>query len=199
MTLGCLPRFMLPRMAFALTLCALLTACHAPEKKDERPVDPAKLAALVMQADKIVVSDSPMKDAEVLFSSTAPKDIAEFNEALTVVRPEGIFRCACIGTPAVRLYRGETELALVTNHHGHSVRCSLWTSDAMLKDPEKWLQWFDARKMPEPRREVDDMTARACRVGVKGSMENTAAQRLAAPPCSALGWLFDSGQPTSYV
>ncbi len=97
----------------------------------------------------------------MLFSSTAPKDIAEFNDALTVAPPKGYFHCMCIGTPAVRLYRGDTELVLVTNHHGRSVRCSLWTSDAMLKDPERWLQWFDARKMPEPRKEVDDMTARA--------------------------------------
>jgi hypothetical protein len=152
---------MFPRTVLALTLLVLFTACHAADKKDEHPVEPAKLAALIKQADKIVVSDSPMKDAKVLFTSTAPKDIAEFNDALTVAPPKGWFHCMCIGTPAVRLYRGDTELALVTNHHGRSVRCSLWTSDAMLKDPEKWLLWFDARKMPEPRKEVDEMAARA--------------------------------------
>lgn len=152
---------MLIRTVIALTLFASLTACHTVEKKDERPVDPAKLAERIKQADKIVVSESPMKDAKVLFTSTAPKDIAEFNDALTVAPPKGWFHCMCIGTPAVRLYRGDTELALVTNHHGRSVRCSLWTSDAMLKDPEKWLLWFDARNLPEPRKEVDDMAARA--------------------------------------
>jgi hypothetical protein len=152
---------MFPRKVFALIWLALLTACHAADKKDERPVDLAKLAALIKEANKIVVSEGPMKDAKVLFSSTAPKDIAELNEALTVVPPKDYFHCMCNGTPAVRLYRDGTELAVVTNHHGRSVRCSLWTSDAMLKDPEKWLRWFDARKMPEPRKEVDDMAARA--------------------------------------
>lgn len=152
---------MLNRTVLAFTLFAALTACDAADKKDERPVEPVKLAALIKQADKIVVSESPMKDAKVLFSSTALIDIAEFNQALTVAPPKGYFHCMCIGTPAVRLYRGDTELALVTNHHGRSVRCSLWTSDAMLGDPEKWLQWFDARKMPEPRKEVDDMATRA--------------------------------------
>ena len=152
---------MFQRTLFTLAFSALLVACNTADKKDERPVESAKLAALIEQADKIVVSESPMKDAKVLFSSTAPKDIAEFNDALTVLPPKGWFHCMCIGTPAVRLYRGDTELALVTNHHGRSIRCSLWTSDAMLKDPEKWLLWFDARKMAEPRKEVDDMAARA--------------------------------------
>jgi hypothetical protein len=155
------PHVMFPRTILALIWFVLLTACPAADKKDDRPVEPAKLATLIKQADKIVVSDGPMKDAKVLFSSTAPKDIAEFNEALTVAPPKEWFHCMCLGTPAVRLYRGDTELALVTNHHGRSVRCSLWTSDAMLKDPEKWLQWFDARNMPEPRKEVDESAARA--------------------------------------
>jgi hypothetical protein len=152
---------MFTRTILSLALFVLLPGCDAADKKDARPVESAKLAALIKQADKIVVSDSPMKDARVLFTSTVPKDIAEFNDALTVTAPKEWFHCMCIGTPAVRLYRGDTELALITSHHGRSVRCSLWTSDAMLKDPEKWLQWFDARKMPEPRKEVDDMAARA--------------------------------------
>lgn len=152
---------MFTRTIFSLTLFAFLTGCHAADKKDEHPVEPAKLAALIKQANKIVVSDSPMKDAKVLFTSTASKDISAFNDALTVLPPKEWFHCMCVGTPAIRLYRGDTELALVTSHHGRSVRCSLWTSDAMLKDPEKWLQWFDARKMPEPRKEVEDMATRA--------------------------------------
>lgn len=160
-SLGSLPRFMFPRTIFALALFSVFIVCHAADNKDERPIEPAKLASLIKQADKIIVFDSPMKDANVLFSSTTPKDVAEFNDALTVEPPKGWFHCMCIGTPAVRLYRGDTELALITNHHGRSVRCSLWTSDAMLKDPEKWLQWFDARNMPKPRKEVEDMAARA--------------------------------------
>ncbi len=67
----------------------------------------------------------------------------------------------CDGTPAIRLYRGTNEMALVTNHHGRSIRCSLWSSDAIVGKPEPWLQWFDARKTMEPRKEVEDMAARA--------------------------------------
>lgn len=136
-------------------------SCHVAGQVDERPVVPAELVALLEQADRIVVFESPAKGAKVLFTSTAPNDIAEFSEAVTVLPPEEWFHCMCIGRPAVRLYRGDTELALVTNHHGTSVRTSLWTSDAMLKNPETWLQWFDARRMPEPRKEVEDSAAQA--------------------------------------
>jgi hypothetical protein len=92
-------------------LIALHTAGHAADKEHERPVEPAKLATLIKQAGRIVVSDSPMKGAKVIFSSTAPNDTAEFNEALTIAPPKGYFHCMRIGTPAVRLYRGDTELA----------------------------------------------------------------------------------------
>ena len=152
---------MFSRTILALTLFVFATVCHASNRQDEHPVEPAKLTALIKQADKIVVSESPLKDAEVLFTSTDPKDIEEFNDALTVTIPKEWFYHKCIGTPAVRLYRGDAELALITNHHGRSIRCSLWTSDAMLKDPDKWLRWFDARKMPEPRKEVEESAARA--------------------------------------
>ena len=180
MALGSLNLFMFSQTVLTLTLFVLLIACHTEGKTDKRPVEPAKLAALIKEADKIVVSDSLMEGAKVLFTSTAPQDIAEFNNALTVEPPKEWFHCMCIGTPAVRLYRGDTELALVTNHHGLSVRCSLWSSDAMLKDPEKWLQWFDARKMTEPRKEFDDMAASAKK------REISYARWLAAMPKSVL-------------
>lgn len=149
------------RILLFIGLSILLASCRTPMNPPEHPVEPATLSALIMQADKIVVSESLLDDAKVLFSSNDPKDIAEFNDALTVVVPDGWFHCMCIGSPAIRLYRGDTELVRITSHHGQSVRCSLWSSDAMLKNQEKWLQWFDARKMPEPRHEVDEMAANA--------------------------------------
>jgi hypothetical protein len=36
------------------------------------------------------------------------------------------------------------------------VRCDLWDSDAPLADPEPLLRWFDARKIPGPRKEYDE-------------------------------------------
>jgi hypothetical protein len=149
------------RIAFILLLPGVFTACHLANKKARRPVEPAKLSAIIAQADKIAVFEDPTKDAKVLFSSREPDDIAEFNAALLVVPAKNDFHCMCLGTPAVRLYRGKDELALVTNHHGRSIRCSLWSSDAMLKDPEKWLHWFDAHNIAGPRKEVNGMAASA--------------------------------------
>lgn len=147
------------RWLLAFTLVAFLAGCG--RKQENRPVEPEKLIALIKQADRIVVLDSPQKDAEILFSSNEPKDIAEFSDALTVNVPKHEFHCACIGTEAILLYRGETILTSITNHHGQSVRCSLWKSDAKIKDQEKWLAWFDARKIPEPRQEVEEANVRA--------------------------------------
>jgi hypothetical protein len=146
-----------------LAFLALVAVADANARENKGSVEPAKLSALIKQANKIVVFEEPVEDATVLFSSTNVNDIAEFNKALTVVVPsrEDGFHCMCLGSPAIRLYRGETELALISNHHGLSVRSSLWTSDAMLKDTEKWLRWFDARKLPGPRKEVEDMATRA--------------------------------------
>jgi hypothetical protein len=151
---------MLYRTLLLTGVLTLLVACRAPTGTPEHLVEPAKLSALIAQADKIVVLESIWADAKVLFSSSNPKDIAEFNESLTVVVPDERFRCMCIGSPAIHLYRGNTKLMQITSHHGQYVRCSLWSSDAMLKDKEKWLRWFDARKMPKPRREVEEMAAK---------------------------------------
>jgi len=48
----------------------------------------------------------------------------------------------------------------LTNHHGLSVRCSLWTSDVRVNNPEKWVSWFDRRGISGPRQEVEEMSAK---------------------------------------
>ena len=122
----------------------------APSEPKWTPANPAKLAAAIAQADKIVVFEGSNRGAPVLFTSTSPDDIAAFGEALTIIVSDQQFYCACLGTPVVRLFSGKTELAEVTNHHGVSVRCSLWDGNAGLRDPEKWVRWFSERGMPKP-------------------------------------------------
>jgi hypothetical protein len=106
---------MATRLLFILALLAPLSAGHAADQKDRRPVDPAGLASLVMTADKIVVSEGPYEGAKVLFTSTSGEDIAELNQALAVVRTKNAFHCGCLGTPCVRLYRQGTEIARITS------------------------------------------------------------------------------------
>lgn len=153
-------RFFFLHTGLAFVLLALLGGCNKAEKPEKSPVDPAKLRDLIKRADKITVFDGKTKDSNVLFTSTSGKDISEFKDALDVEVPESWFFCNCHGDLAVRLYRGDTELLLITNHHGVSVRNPAWNSDAMLKDPHKWARWFQARNVTGPLAQVEEMDAR---------------------------------------
>src|SRR5262245_55642272 len=124
-----------------------------PVEEEIKPVEPSALKKLIGEADRIVISESVFEDARVLFTSGDKKDIIEFGDALTIVVPEGLFHDMCLGSTTIRLYRGGIELASITNHHANSIRCSLWTSDVQLLDPDKWIKWFDARKITGPREE----------------------------------------------
>lgn len=126
-------------------------------KKDDRPVSPEGLTALIRDANRVVVTESPLQDAKKLFESRERKDLNALSKALVVIKPDEWFHCMCIGTPAIYLYKDEKLLAQITNHHGQSVRCSLWGSDAAIADTETWLKWFDDRKIDQPRKEVEEM------------------------------------------
>ena len=77
--------------------------------------------------------------------------------SLTVETPQEWSHCMCFGTPAIYLFRADEKLGEITNHHGYSIRCSLWDSGAELSDREKWLNWFDERGINGPRQEVEEM------------------------------------------
>jgi len=136
---------------------------------EDGPVDTAKIAKVIKQADKIVVFEDAFMDSKVIFNSTSVKDIAEFNDALSIVLPPPPLKngtvCACApisAGPAVRLYSGGTELVLVTNINRHPIGKSRWGYSAILIhiDPEKWLRWFDARNIPVPLNEHETALAR---------------------------------------
>jgi hypothetical protein len=130
---------------------ALLGFVPASALEPERPVVPTELFTLLEKADKLVVEDQ--ETSKKLFVSSEAQDRAELNDALSIGVPSGWFHCMCEGTPIIRLYQGGKEIGWITNHHGLSIRTSLWTSDAHIRDSEKWLRWFDARKINGPRLE----------------------------------------------
>lgn len=125
----------------------------------ERPVVLDDLYTFLARSDIVVVKDSPMRDAKTLFESTSKKDLEDLSGSLVLEPPAEWFHCMCIGSPALYVYGRGEEFVELTNHHGLSVRCSLWTSDVGISDPEKWLLWFDDRGMRSPRREVEAMRA----------------------------------------
>lgn len=141
------------------TLLLMMVSLGMGAEKGERPVNPGQLATLIEQADRIVVKESGLGDSKLLFESNKKEDLNALSKALVVVKPEQEFHCMCIGTEALYLYKDKKLLATVTNHHGQSVRCSLWKSDAPLADIENWLKWFDDRKIDAPRKEVEEARA----------------------------------------
>ena len=130
-------------------------------KRDNRPVRPSQLYALLEKADQVIVSEPEVGEgkARVLFSSSNPKDIFELREAITLEPPGEWFVCACIGSPEIRLLQKRKELAFLSNQHGTVLHTSLWSGEARIKDPEKWLHWFDARGIAGPRKEFEEAVA----------------------------------------
>ena len=102
-----------------------------------------------------------METESILYSSSDSKDIADFKESISIASPNAWVRCACMSTPTVRLFRDGKELAVITYFSPRLIRASIWKSDAFLNDTEKWLKWFDDRKIPWLRKEYDADLARA--------------------------------------
>jgi hypothetical protein len=125
----------------------------------EKPVVLRDLYDAISRAARVVVRESPKHDAEMLFESTNQDDLDDLRQSLLLEPPAESFHCMCIGSPAVYLYERGGNFVELTNHHGLSVRCSLWTSDVRVRDTEKWLSWFDRRGLSGPRREVETMRA----------------------------------------
>jgi len=125
-------------------------------KDRQRPVDPEELFLLIDRADRLVVKEMPLQDAEIFFESTQRLDFDELKEALTIVVPEEGFHAMCIGEPCIELFIGDTRVAEIVNLSGNHMRWwNHWHSDAMLANPEPWISWFEKRGMDGPRLEVE--------------------------------------------
>jgi hypothetical protein len=118
-------------------------------------VVPEDLHKILANADKIVVKASPTRSSTILFESTDKKDLEDLWRSLVLEPSAGFFHCMCDGTPAIYVYERGRERIKLTNHHGVSIRCSLWESDVLITDIEKWLSWFDERQISGPRQEVE--------------------------------------------
>jgi len=124
----------------------------------QRTVVPEDLRKILANADRIVVKNSP-RGSTILFESADMKDLDDLWRSLTLEPPAEWFHCMCYGTPAIYVYDRGCERVVLTNHHGKSIRCSLWDSDVRITDTEKWLSWFDERRISGPRQEVEAMRA----------------------------------------
>ena len=147
--------------------CAILPSliCQhgTADKKKERPVNPAQLLALIERADKVEVYTSyTYKRTAVLYSSTYRKDISALKDALSIEPPDGgIFLCTCLPSLELVLYRNGKELASVGVLPEGAIHTSLWDSDAKIQDADKWLRWFDDRRITAPREQHEREKAEA--------------------------------------
>ena len=102
-----------------------------------------------------------MDNADTLFESNNKNDLKALSAALDIKEPGQWMRCMCIGDPAIFVYQDDELLVLITNHHAQTIRVSIWDTDVFINDTEKWLNWFDARDITGPRKEMLDAEIRA--------------------------------------
>lgn len=128
------------------------------EIEAERTPQLERLYELVGSAEKIVVTIDSNDESKVLFESSNPRDLIEFQNALKLVIPDQWSLSIC-AEPRISLYKDGKEIASINNVLGYAVKTSVWSGNALVADSEKWLQWFDARGMPRVRKERDDADA----------------------------------------
>ncbi len=127
---------------------------------DKPTVSQRSLNELIDRADRVVVFQEPIDDSQILYESSQKGDLEELKTALNIVPPDSWYHCMCSGSPAIYLYLDKKKIGQITNHHGDSIRCSIWDSDAMISDPEPYHRWFDKRGMRSVRKAFDEMKER---------------------------------------
>ena len=120
------------------------------------PVEPQQLYDKIAESDSMVIQEAPVRNSKILYQSTSPEALRSFSECLVLnkPKPEDYFHCMCIGEPAVYFYKNGIETVHLTNHHGRSIRCSLWTSDVLIANVDQWVEWFDNHGISSIREEV---------------------------------------------
>ncbi|MGW4242191.1 hypothetical protein [Nocardia sp. NPDC004722] len=103
-------------------------------------------------AHEVRVREMP-GDSMPLLVERDPVAVRALREALRIADMPG-FICRCQGDVALEfLGRSGTRLAMVTLHHGYSVRWAGWREDALLEDGVRALEWLAVRGVSEPLRE----------------------------------------------
>jgi hypothetical protein len=98
----------------------------------------------------------------VLLDASDPVSLASFRECFAIVEdPDSFGHCMCFGDPHIELYAGDRLAATLGYHHGLAIRWSAWKHDAVLKEPDRLLDWMSAHGVPGPRAEVEAAQRRA--------------------------------------
>jgi len=93
---------------------------------------------------------------EVLIETESDADFNELSEALRIMdEPAG--HCMCLGDPTFEFYgEGSKRLAIISLHHGLTIRWDLWKDDAALVDGLRVLNWLAKRGVTYPLDEYEE-------------------------------------------
>ena len=96
----------------------------------------------------------------LLMETAEPADVKSLQTALRIV-DGGNGHCMCYGDPTLEFIAADgSRLALISIHHGLSLRWSAWHFDAKLVDGRALLEWLVHRGVTEPLREFEADNAR---------------------------------------
>ncbi|NMO17036.1 hypothetical protein HPC49_30205 [Pyxidicoccus fallax] len=82
--------------------------------------------------------------------------VAALRTCLAIREDAEGFHCMCIGDFALELHDEQNLLAVLTMHHGVSIRWDRWTWDAALKDGPRLLDWFASVGLTKPREDAQE-------------------------------------------
>lgn len=103
-------------------------------------VEPEFLSLLLNGVDKIEVWDSESLFCVVDEHSTVKK----FSQAFEVVKPDEMMFMSMRTTERLVLFSDDEAILSVDSFTDSWVRCSCWKSDAIIKNPMLWAQWFES-------------------------------------------------------
>jgi hypothetical protein len=150
---------MLLRLVIVSVLVVTSDSLLAASPK-QHPVNPADLTALIDRADEVVVDLMERLNPTIVYSSSDAKDLSELKQALTIEVHEGELHCLCLPVMRIHFFRRSKELGtLLVYPDALTIGFSRWSSDTRIADKEKWLRWFDVRKINGPRQAAEEKEA----------------------------------------
>lgn len=132
--------------------------------------DVAALLSAIGNADRVaVLYENGATEAEhQIYVSTNPEDIEALRKSISIVSPQGWFRCGCEPTTVIRLFKRNKDIGEIDLFGGTIIRFTNWSSDAEISNTAEWFEWLDRRGIKTPREELDQ--------GVAEGRKNRAAE-----------------------
>jgi len=108
----------------------------------------------------MVVYSEGFRRESVIYRSSDRKDFNDLKAGISLRGGGGPFVCACVDGPEIALLKNGQEIASIWNHEGTAIGSSVWKGDWFTSDPNRWLRWFDVRRMTFARDFFNQTVAR---------------------------------------